>query len=98
MFFKFEVIIHIKELLFFVGFKQVWSCCVIVVIAFILCSGGGVCKLRFWAFRPLLEPTHRAFQSQIAKTFKILSFKLDKGEISPYSDLERSLEQALGCI
>ena len=34
----------------------------------------------------------------IAKTLKLMSFELEKGEISPYSELARGLEQALGCI
>ena len=35
---------------------------------------------------------------QIAKTFKLMSFELQKGEITPYYELTCGLEQALGCI
>ena len=35
---------------------------------------------------------------KIAKTFKIISFELEEGEITPYSELVYGLEQALGCI
>ena len=34
----------------------------------------------------------------IAKKLKLMSFELEEGEIPPYSELERGLEQALGRI
>ena len=34
----------------------------------------------------------------IAKNLMLMSFKLEEGEISPYSELVRGLEQALGYI
>ena len=34
----------------------------------------------------------------IAKKFRLMSFELEEGEISPYSELAHGLEQALGYI
>ena len=34
----------------------------------------------------------------MAKTIKLMSFGLEKGEITPYFELIHGLEQALGCI
>ena len=40
----------------------------------------------------------RFFLKLIAKKLKLMSFGLKKGEIPPYSELARGLEQALGRI
>ena len=40
----------------------------------------------------------RFFLKLIAKKIKLMSFELEEGEITPYSELAHGLEQALGHI
>ena len=76
------------------GFSKVWCCCISLAIEFVLHS------MQIVVLGPYTIIAHspRFFLIPIAKKLKLISFELEEGEIPPYSDLARGLEQALGCI
>ena len=78
----------------FVGFSRVWCCAVVLVIGFVLYCMQTV----ILAFSTIVAHLPHFPVIPIAKTLKIMSFKLELGEIPPYFELAHHLEQTLGQI
>ena len=70
------------------------GCCVGLAIEFVLrCM-----QIVILGLYTVIAHSPRFLPKLIAKKLKIMSFELEKGEIPPYSELARGLEQALGRI
>ena len=77
-----------------VGLSRVWSCCVGLVIEFVLrCM-----QIVILGLYTVVAHLTRFFPKLISKKIKLMSFELKEGEIPPYSELAHGLEQVLGCI
>ena len=81
-------------MLFFIGFSRVWFFSVILAIGFVLYC----VQIVILGFSTVVAHLPRFPVNPIAKTLKLISFELKKGEIPPFSELVHGLEQALGCI
>ena len=76
------------------GFQCVWYCSVVLVIEFILFC----IQIVILGFSTVVAHVQRFPVIPIAKRFNLISFELEEGEITPYSELSCGLEQALGHI
>ena len=76
------------------GLSRVWCCCVSLAIEFVLCCVQSVILSLYTIV------THLPYflPKLIAKKLMFISFELEEGEITPYSELVCGLEQALDCI
>ena len=76
------------------GFYCDWCCSVVLAIEFVL-----LCmQIVILGLYTVVAHLPRFKVIPIAKKLKLMSFELEEGEIPPYSELVRGLEQALGCI
>ena len=76
------------------GFCCIWCCSVVLAIEFVLLCVQLVILGRYTVVAHLPRFTIQS----IARKLKLMSFELEEGEIPPYSELARGLEQALGRI